>query len=113
MRCARPAPPRITKLRIRCGSSLSPPVTLATAPPVVEPACRSAGRPVLLHEREPPGCYPGALFSYGESAKSGARTLFRRGSLDERKRRGTAMARAEVPSRLSRRHAGMLVPEVG
>jgi hypothetical protein len=61
MRCARPAPPRTTRARIRSGSSLSPPVMPAPAPLVVEPASRSAGSGTLLYEQEPPAQAGGFL----------------------------------------------------
>src|SRR5580765_2896682 len=49
MRCARPVKPRTSRTRVNSGSRLSPPVTPATAPLVVEPASVSAGMlPLLL-----------------------------------------------------------------
>src|SRR5438874_2409773 len=48
MHCARPVKPRTSKTRVNSGSRLSPPVTPATAPLVVEPASVSAGMPPLL-----------------------------------------------------------------
>src|SRR5437764_572442 len=48
MHFARPAPPRTTRATVRCGSSLSPPVTslaaALTAARVAEPASRPAGK---------------------------------------------------------------------
>src|SRR6188508_2921047 len=69
MRCARPTPPRTTRATVRCGSSLSPPVTslaaALTAALVAEPASRPAGKhqPTLLHEQEPPAV-PRGLFYF-------------------------------------------------
>src|SRR5262245_27082476 len=50
MHCARQTPPRTTRARMHSGSRWSPAVTPATAPLVVEPASKSAGR------SDPAGC---------------------------------------------------------
>src|SRR5688572_30800421 len=70
MRCARPAPPRTTRARIRSGSSLSPPVTPAAAPLVVERASRSTGRLDPAALAGAPGLCPGALFLVQQSARN-------------------------------------------
>src|SRR5580765_6633268 len=73
MHCARPVKPRTSRTRVNSGSRLSPPVTPATAPLVVEPASVSAGMlpllPLLLDrqvaqmcEEEPPAQAGGFLF---------------------------------------------------
>ena len=58
----RPAPPRTTRARIRSGSRLSPPVTPAPAPLVVEPASRSAGKLAPCCMSKSPRRRPGAFF---------------------------------------------------
>src|SRR5688572_7271177 len=65
MRCARPTPPRTTRVTVRFGSSLSPPVTSLAAALLTALAAEPPSRPAGKHQPcctiKSPRLSPGAL----------------------------------------------------